>query len=301
MSTLHTKTIQSARKHESGFTLIELSIVLVIIGLIVGGILTGQDLIRAAEQRATLAQIEKYNTAVNTFRNKFGGIPGDLPYLTANNFNLIPTAGSLTAGGDGNGVLQDNAAGATNAGNFGGETALFWDQLSVAGLVDGSWATATAITGLATSSGTTISAASTTDPWSNWIPTAKLGRGNYIYASAGADSVNYYLVGGIGTTTVATGAIAAGSNNLNPLESYSMDKKVDDGLPLTGSVQATDLTAGAQTATVVASAAGVPTAPKSAASGTTSCVVSGAGVNQYQIISTSNPTSPNCTLRFKFN
>src|SRR5580658_3705227 len=75
-------------KSEAGFTLIELSIVLVIIGLIVGGILTGQDLIKAAEQRATLAQIEKYNTAVNTFRNKFGGIPGDLPEGSAVNFGL---------------------------------------------------------------------------------------------------------------------------------------------------------------------------------------------------------------------
>ena len=46
-----------------GFTLIELSIVLVIIGLIVGGILVGQDLINAAAIRAQIAQVEKYQTA----------------------------------------------------------------------------------------------------------------------------------------------------------------------------------------------------------------------------------------------
>ena len=55
-------------KHEEGFTLLELSIVLVIIGLIVGGVLVGQDMIKGAQIRATVAQLEKYNTAVNTFR-----------------------------------------------------------------------------------------------------------------------------------------------------------------------------------------------------------------------------------------
>jgi prepilin-type N-terminal cleavage/methylation domain-containing protein len=51
-------------KSATGFTLIEMSIVLVIIGLIVGGVLVGQDLIRAAYIRAQITQIEKFNTAV---------------------------------------------------------------------------------------------------------------------------------------------------------------------------------------------------------------------------------------------
>ena len=73
---------------QAGFTLIELSIVLVIIGLIVGGVLTGQDLIRAAEIRATIGQYEKYNTAVNTFRTKYNGIPGDLLAASSTSFGL---------------------------------------------------------------------------------------------------------------------------------------------------------------------------------------------------------------------
>jgi prepilin-type N-terminal cleavage/methylation domain-containing protein len=48
-----------------GFTLIELSIVLVIIGLIIGGVLVGQDLIHAAQTRAAVSQLERYNSAVN--------------------------------------------------------------------------------------------------------------------------------------------------------------------------------------------------------------------------------------------
>ncbi len=50
------------QNQQSGFTLIELSIVLVLIGLIVGGVLVGQDLIRAAKLRAQIGQIEKFNS-----------------------------------------------------------------------------------------------------------------------------------------------------------------------------------------------------------------------------------------------
>src|SRR6202167_3238935 len=93
---------------QSGFTLIELSIVLVIIGLIVGGVLVGQDLIRAAEIRATISQIEKYNTAVNTFRGKFNAIPGDMNLVTATTFGFSSggTRSSTAGQGDGNGVLD---------------------------------------------------------------------------------------------------------------------------------------------------------------------------------------------------
>ena len=65
------------------FTLIELSVVLVIIGLIVGGVLVGQDLIHAATIRATITQKERFSTAANTFRTKFGDVPGSLVNPTA--------------------------------------------------------------------------------------------------------------------------------------------------------------------------------------------------------------------------
>ena len=71
------------KQTDSGFTLIELSIVLVIIGLIVGGVLVGQDLIRAAYIRAQISQIEKFNTAVNTFYGKYQALPGDMNATTA--------------------------------------------------------------------------------------------------------------------------------------------------------------------------------------------------------------------------
>src|SRR5579863_4925333 len=97
-------------KKKSGFTLIELSIVLVIIGLIVGGILTGRDLIDAASQRAQITQIERYQTAVHAFQAKYGGyLPGDIPDPAASGFGFMPR-GTLDGQGDGNGLLAANCA-----------------------------------------------------------------------------------------------------------------------------------------------------------------------------------------------
>ena len=94
----------SQRLTKSGFTLIELSIVLVIIGLIVGGVLVGQDLIRAATVRAQISQIEKFNTAANTFFGKYGYLPGDIKDPEASNFGFAPR-GPMPGEGDGNGLI----------------------------------------------------------------------------------------------------------------------------------------------------------------------------------------------------
>ena len=62
----------------SGFSLVELSIVLVILGLLTGGILAGQNLIRAAELRSVTTQFQNYHAAVMTFRDKYFALPGDM-------------------------------------------------------------------------------------------------------------------------------------------------------------------------------------------------------------------------------
>lgn len=93
----------STRYNNSGFTLIELSIVLVIIGLIIGGVLVGRDLIRQAEIRATIKQLEDFNTAANAFKTKYNCLPGDCPNAVEFGFapnsngtgdNVIGTGGS---------------------------------------------------------------------------------------------------------------------------------------------------------------------------------------------------------------
>ncbi len=200
-----------------GFTLIELSIVLVIIGLIVGGILVGQDLIKAAEIRATVSQMEKYATAVNTFRSKYNGMPGDL--LNATNF--IFETRTVTGTGDGDAQLESSAG---TAGTFGGETSCFWDDLSTAGMIADSL-NASNLCGAPRA----IAAASL----STAMPIAKLGRGNYLIVGSSA-GINYWGLNGV------TAIGAAGDSSLDDLltgsEAFQIDSKIDDGAPTSGGV-----------------------------------------------------------------
>ncbi len=112
----------------SGFTLIELSIVLVIIGLIVGGVLVGRDLIEAANIRAQIKQVEQYTLAFNTFKIKYNCIPGDCRNATE--------FFSGTANGNGNGIVE-NTNDASADWYIDGEQSHFFEQLSMASLIPG--------------------------------------------------------------------------------------------------------------------------------------------------------------------
>jgi prepilin-type N-terminal cleavage/methylation domain-containing protein len=264
MFTTETKIIANQHKMQEGFSLVELSIVLVIIGLIVGGTLAGKDLIKGAEIRATVGQFEKYNTAVNTFRSKYGAIPGDL--TGADNFGFQSRSGAA-GHGDNNGLLEGCAAAATN---LGCETALFWRDLSTANLIDTSLNTAT------DAASASLAAADMID----YMPLAKLGRGNYfnVYAASG---INYYQLAGTASTDAA--GIVTTSNALTPSEAFQIDNKIDDGKPATGIIRAMEGT----------------TLNDEAAAGAATCVFTGGAA--YNSTSTTLADSLLCQIRVQFN
>lgn len=209
---------------KQGFTLIELSIVLVIIGLIVGGVLVGRDLISAAAVRAQISQIEKYNQAVNTFRGKYGYLPGDIPDPDASKFGFVARVASAGEG-DGNGLIEGIGCSVCMT----GETLLFWQDLSTARLIDGSFSSVTA-----TSSPT----ATTKTEVSTYIPQARINdTGNvFVYSFAGR---NFFGLGNINNMPRSHSAPPYEiPYSVSVIQAYNMDKKIDDGLPTTGNVLA---------------------------------------------------------------
>ena len=71
-------------KTQQGFTLVEIAIVLVIIGLLLGGALKGQEMIKSAKVKSQMQQIDAISAAYNTYLDKYGVLPGDDPAATTN-------------------------------------------------------------------------------------------------------------------------------------------------------------------------------------------------------------------------
>lgn len=87
---------------KQGFTLIELSVVMIIIGLIIGGVMTGKILIKSAEIRKNISTLENYGSAVNSFKLKYNCLPGDCKNIT----EIFPT-GTYAGNGNGDGYINN--------------------------------------------------------------------------------------------------------------------------------------------------------------------------------------------------
>jgi prepilin-type N-terminal cleavage/methylation domain-containing protein len=79
---------------QQGFTLVEIAIVLVIIGLLLGGVLKGQEMIKSAKVKAQTQQVDGISAAFNTYQDKYGALPGDDANAASNTGVAGLTAGS---------------------------------------------------------------------------------------------------------------------------------------------------------------------------------------------------------------
>lgn len=205
--------VKSMRRfhHSSAFSLVELSIVLVILGLLVGGILAGQSLIRAAELRAVTTERDRYLAAIGAFRDKYFAFPGDF------STSAFGTTGWI---GFGNGDRQITQSLTPTA----NEESLFWIHLTQAGLIEGSY------TNIDWSSAHTIG---------THVPRSKVNGAGWFMPTTGTKDESWFshypaeygnaLYFGKGNAWVPAAAITAP-------EAWNIDTKIDDGKPDKGNV-----------------------------------------------------------------
>ncbi len=204
-----------------GFSLVELGVVLIVIGIIVAGVLIGKDMVASAKVRATISQIEEYNTGFNVFIEKYDSLPGD--FIDAQ----LYLGATLNGDGDGNifeangppdalpTQLDEHEVGENN------ELVGVWQHMGLAGVISRTY----------TGDGSLVL------PDVN-IPQPKIGDGGMIIYSDSTDGFNKLYIG------IAEN-LANGNLNpvdaLTPIQAFSIDTKIDDGFSdiglVTGSLE----------------------------------------------------------------
>ena len=179
------------KTRQQGFTLIEIAIVLVIIGLLLGGVLKGQELITGARVRNLIGQQDGIKAAYFGFLDRYRALPGDFK-------NASTTIASGLTNGDGDGQITD---GTTK------ESIAAWEHLAKSGFINGSYAYAA----------TQTDASNPMNPFGAFIQLIHDG-----------------VYGGAGATPAIRPNLKTGSRI--PVEILAeVDRKIDDGLPDTGS------------------------------------------------------------------
>jgi prepilin-type N-terminal cleavage/methylation domain-containing protein len=132
-------------KKQAGFTLVEIAIVLVVIGLMLGGVLKGQELISSAKAKNLANDFRTTSTLVYAYQDRFRSFPGDQTQAQLDTAFGADTANACTPAADGlcrsnNGRIDGN----WNASTLAAETFVFWQHVRLANLASGSINTADA-------------------------------------------------------------------------------------------------------------------------------------------------------------
>lgn len=215
---------------------------LVILGLLTGGILAGQSLIRAAELRSVSTDAGRYFTSIQSFRDRYFALPGDMTNAvkfwgaqagaTTDGVDATcralttPATGTLTCNGDGDGYVTGMSGTQLH------EQYRAFQHLANAGLIEGNF-TGVSGHGLCCSDGVV----------GENLPKSKVAQAGFGLRAylPRLDAATDYFAGDYGNTLLfgtppATGTAALRVPTIKPEEAWNIDTKIDDGKPATGKV-----------------------------------------------------------------
>ncbi len=203
--------------------------VLLVIGLLSGALILGKDLIKLAQLRSQISQIEKLNITVNTFKGKYDCLPGDCPDAVELGFGTAFGAGD---DGDGNGIIdRGDLFGAPFVTSFSGmEPRNFWQHLGRTNLIE-------RVYPLGDVAGKNSPALMFPTPGNqndNSDGNFNTTGGMWIVSTSANDTLNTASSHAWMLTTATRPRI---NGTYLPMEAYMLDSKIDDGFPTSGVAQ----------------------------------------------------------------
>lgn len=199
------------QRSEQGFTLIEIAIVMVIIGLLLGGVLKGQEMIKNARAHNVNNQLNGLKAAIIAFQDRYRALPGDYSRAVANIPNVL-----AASNGNGNGRVLTN----TTAND---EVSWAWNHLAASGFISGDY------------NGTAIAAADLTT-WTCTEATCPQNAfgGGLFFIYANQQGTNLLVPGNANSNQLWSGRSL-------PVDLLAeVDRKVDDGHAGKGTFQIGD-------------------------------------------------------------
>ncbi len=226
--------VQKTKKVGFLLTFAEVALGFIIVGLCIGLVFCGAEVIKISKLRAQMSQIAHFDEAIAQFYEKYEGLPGDLLAAKAEREGLV-TGDGTPSHSDGDGKISPCNPGWQY--HIGCETALFWAQLASAGFISGNY---TADSRLADERLDKVSV--TMAPY---LPVSPIDDGVYITVWNSDEMQpspeprlpygNYFEVTRI--AGVHKERIKENTGALSPLEARAIDNKMDDGSPWSGRIK----------------------------------------------------------------